>query len=126
MLDMRLLKDNPEFVRESCRLKRVTVDVDRAIGLDARRREILLEKETLQNERNCVSKEIAVKKKSGADSSGEQDNMRKAGARIGELESEERGIQDELHRLMLNIPNHPAPDSPVLTDGMVRQALHDA
>ncbi len=35
MLDMRLLKDDPDFVREACRLKNVTVDVDRAVALDA-------------------------------------------------------------------------------------------
>ncbi len=113
MLDMRLLKDDPEFVREACRLKMVTVDVDRAIAQDARRREILLEKETLQNERNRVSKEIAAKKQAGGDSAAEQEEMKRVGARIGELESEERSVQDELRRLMLAIPNHPSPDAPV-------------
>ncbi len=113
MLDMRLLKDDPEYVREACRLKGVEVDVDRAIALDARRREILLEKEALQNERNRVSKEIAVKKKAGGDSSAEQEEMRKVGARVAELEAEERTVQEDLRLAMLSIPNHPSPDAPV-------------
>ncbi|MCL2000776.1 MAG: serine--tRNA ligase [Planctomycetes bacterium] len=113
MLDMRFLKDDPEFVRQACRLKRVAVDVDKAVALDAGRREILREKESLQNERNRVSKEISAKKKSGGDSSSEQEEMRKVGARIGELEQAERGVREELRRFMLNIPNHPAPDVPV-------------
>ena len=113
MLDMRLLKDNPEYVREACALKGVTVDVDRAVGLDARRREILAEKEQLQSERNRVSKEIASRKKAGQDTAAEQEEMKKVGERITGLETEERNVQEELRTLMLAIPNHPAADAPV-------------
>ena len=113
MLDMRLLKDDPDFVREACRLKGVDVDVDRAVSLDARRREILIDKEAMQNERNRVSKEIARKKKAGEDTAGVQDEMKRVGEKIAALENEERGIRDELATLMLAIPNHPSPDSPV-------------
>ncbi len=113
MLDMRLLKDNPDFLREACQLKGVTVDVDRAVSLDGRRREILLEKETLQSERNRVSKDIAAAKKAGGDTAPAQEEMKKVGERIGVLEAEERDIAAELRDLMLAIPNHPSPDSPV-------------
>ena len=113
MLDMRLLKDNPDYLREAARLKFVDVDVDRAVSLDGRRREILQEKEALQNERNRVSKDIAAAKKAGQDTAPAQEEMKKVGARIGELETEERGIAEELYALMLRIPNHPAPDAPV-------------
>ena len=113
MLDMRLLKDNPDFLREACTLKFVDVDVDRAVALDGRRREILQEKEALQNERNRVSKEIAVAKKSGQDTAPAQGEMKKVGERIAALENEERGIAQELQALMLSIPNHPSDSSPV-------------
>ena len=113
MLDMRLLKDDPDFVREACRLKGVQVDVDRAVALDARRREILVEKEALQNERNRVSKEIAAKKKTGEDTAQVQDEMKRVGQRVGDLETEERALAEELQTIMLSIPNHPSPDSPV-------------
>ncbi|MDR2390684.1 MAG: serine--tRNA ligase [Planctomycetota bacterium] len=113
MLDMRFLKENPEFVREACRLKGVRADVDRAVALDARRREILLEKEALQNGRNRVSREIAGKRKAGEEPRAEQEEMRKVGDRIAALEVEERAVAAELHSLMLAIPNHPDPDAPV-------------
>ena len=113
MLDPRLLKDNPEYVREACRLKSATADVDQAVRLDARRREILLEKESLQNERNRVSKEIAGKKRQGEDASAEQEEMRRAGDRIALLETEERETRDRLQTLLLSIPNHPDPEAPV-------------
>ncbi len=113
MLDMRLLKDDPEYVREACRLKRVDARVDEAIALDTRRRAILPEKETLQNERNRVSKEIAAQKKAGKDTAAVQEEMKKVGERIALLETEERDIQDKLKAIMLTIPNHPAADSPV-------------
>lgn len=113
MLDMKLLKDDPEFVRAACRLKRVDVDVDAAIELDARRRAILLEKEALQNERNRVSKAIAALRQNGGDSAQAQEEMRRVGDRVAELEREERGVQERLHALMLAIPNHPSADAPV-------------
>ncbi len=113
MLDMRLLKDNPDFLREAAELKGVTVDIDRAVSLDARRREILLEKESLQNERNRVSKEIAMAKKDGKDTAAIQEEMKSVGSRVGSLEAEERDIATELRAIMLAIPNHPSPDSPV-------------
>lgn len=112
MLDPKLLKDNPEFVRAACRLKRVDVDVDRAIRLDARRREILQEKESLQGDRNRVSKEIAARKKAGEDTAAVQEEMKAVGGKIAALEEEERTVQAELDALMLAIPNHPAPDVP--------------
>lgn len=116
MLDMRLLKDNPDYLREAAKLKSVTVDVDRAVAIDARRREILLTKEGLQNERNRVSKEIAIRKKAGEDTLGLQTEMKSVGQQIADLEEEERGIKVELDAIMLAIPNHPADDAPVGPD----------
>ncbi|MCC8191221.1 MAG: serine--tRNA ligase [Planctomycetes bacterium] len=113
MLDMRLLKDDPDYVREACRLKGVTVDVDRAVALDARRRGILVDKEALQNERNRVSREIAAVKKAGGDTAAVQAEMKAGGGRIADLETEERAVVAELQALMLAIPNHPSPDAPV-------------
>ncbi len=116
MLDMRLLKDNPDYLREAAKLKNVTVDVDKAVALDTRRREILLTKEGLQNERNRVSKEIAMRKKAGEDTLGLQTEMKSVGQQIADLEEEERGIKTELEAIMLAIPNHPAADAPVGVD----------
>ncbi len=116
MLDMRLLKDNPDYLREAAKLKNVTVDVDRAVALDTRRREILLTKEGLQNERNRVSKEIALRKKAGEDTLGLQTEMKSVGQQIADLEEDERGIKTELEAILLAIPNHPAADAPVGVD----------
>ncbi|MDR1613860.1 MAG: serine--tRNA ligase [Planctomycetota bacterium] len=112
MLDQRLLKDNPEYVREACRLKRVKVDVDRAVELDARRRAVLREKEALRGERNRVSREIAVLKREGKDSAPAQEEMKGVGAKIADLETGERAVAAELDRIMLAVPNHPEPGVP--------------
>ncbi|MDR1535428.1 MAG: serine--tRNA ligase [Planctomycetota bacterium] len=112
MLDPRLLRDNPDFVREACRLKNAGVDVERAAALAERRRAILAEKEGLQGERNRVSREIALKLKGGGDAAGEQEDMRGVGERIALLEGEERRLEGDLRALLLAIPNHPAPDVP--------------
>ena len=112
MLDYRLLRDDPGRVREAARLKRVAVDVDRAVELDARRRAILREKEALQGERNRVSRDIAADKKAGRDTASAREEMKGVGARIAALEAEERAVDAELDAIMLAVPNHPAPDAP--------------
>ncbi|MDR3211314.1 MAG: serine--tRNA ligase [Planctomycetota bacterium] len=123
MLDQRLLKDNPDFLRQACRLKRVKVDIDRGVERDSRRREILLLKENLQNRRNQVSKDIPRQKKEGLDTSALQAEMRTVGQTIATLEEEERQIAQELRALMLSIPNQPSPDAPEGDDASANQEV---
>jgi len=60
MLDLELLRKNPEFVKERLRLRREDYPrlVDEALRLDEERRSILRKLETLRAERNALSKEI--------------------------------------------------------------------
>ncbi len=60
MLDIRLIREQPEFVREG--LRKLYADpsvVDSVLALDEQRRAVLTETESLQAERNRVSKEVA-------------------------------------------------------------------
>ena len=59
MLDIRLIRERPDYVK--AQLARVGVDaaqVDAVLAFDARRRELLSEVEALKATRNAVSKEI--------------------------------------------------------------------
>ncbi|GHV18881.1 serine--tRNA ligase [Planctomycetales bacterium] len=112
MIDPKLFRDNPDFLREACRLKNWSADLDRGVALDARRRAIIAETETLQATRNAVSQEIAGLKKAGADVAAKTDAMRAVGAQIKTLADELATVEPELRELTLGIPNHPAPDVP--------------
>jgi seryl-tRNA synthetase len=113
MLDMALIRDKPEYVREAMRK---TGDdpsqVDAILALDVRRRELLTEVEELRAERNRVSKEIG-KLKDKADRSGPTEReariaeMRQVGDRISELEEQLRVVDADLDSAMLRVPNVP-------------------
>lgn len=117
MLDQKLLRENPEYLREACRLKRAAADVDRAVAADARRRAIQSEEESLQAERNAAAKDIAARKRAGEDTTALQVRMKAVGERIAVLADERRQMEDIVRQTMLIIPNHPAADVPEGDDG---------
>ena len=116
MLDIRLFRDQPDFVREG--LRKLGEDqgvVDEVVRLDERRRQLLVEVEALKAERNVVSKQIgAMKDKAERDIRiGE---MRAVGDRIGELDQQVAAVEAELNTLLLTIPNMPDDAVPVGAD----------
>jgi seryl-tRNA synthetase len=113
VLDIALIRENPEYVREA--MHKTGDDpalVDTILALDVRRREILTEVEELRAERNRVSKEIG-KLKGKADRSGSTERdariaeMRKVGDRIDELEEQLCVVESDLDSAMLRVPNVP-------------------
>ncbi|MCH9014495.1 MAG: serine--tRNA ligase, partial [Gemmatimonadetes bacterium] len=71
MIDIKLLRESPESVREALGRRRVEVDatLDLILELDERRRGILQTVEKLKAKRNTASSEVAARKKDGKDAS---------------------------------------------------------
>ncbi len=92
--------------------------VDRALGLDGRRRELLAEGDRLKGERNQASKSIGEAVRAGADPNGPDVATLKAasttaGERIVAIDAELADVETELDDLMLRIPNPADPEVPV-------------
>jgi seryl-tRNA synthetase len=116
MLDIRLIREQPEFVRDGLRKLYADVSmVDTVLALDEQRRGIQTELNALREERNTVSK--AVSRTRDAE---ERERLvarsREIGPRIATLEQELTGVTAEFERVMLEIPNLPDPDVPVGKD----------
>ncbi len=79
--------------------------------LDARRRELLPELETLRAERNRVSEEIAQAKRSGADAGEAIAAMKAAGEREKELGAALAAVDAQLHDALVALPNLPSADA---------------
>ena len=110
MLDVRAFRSGAEEAR--ARLARrgdpvVLEELDRAVGLDARRREIIGEVEVLKARRNEVSREIGARKRDGNDAADLIRDMQQVAEEIRELDSELQGVDDALRQVMLSIPNVP-------------------
>ena len=83
MLDLRLIREDPDRVREGLERRRVPGGiVDDVLALDARRRELLPEVEGLRGEQKRASEAIAAAKRSGEDASAAIEEMRGVAARI--------------------------------------------
>ena len=116
MLDIKLIREQPEFVREALRKRHLDTDpVDQVLRLDDLRRAIILEVETKRSERNSVSKEIGRMK----DKASQQEkiaSMRILGDEIAELDGKLKQVEADLLGSAAVIPNIPDPDVPVGVD----------
>ena len=112
MLDLKLITDTPEVVRKALRDRQMdAAPVDTIIQLDAQRRELIAEVETLRAERNAVSKEIGRMK----DAAARQEKiaaMRAVGDKIKALDESLKKVQADLHAVLATLPNIPDPRTP--------------
>jgi seryl-tRNA synthetase len=116
MLDLKFVRTHPDVVRQALVNKGVAVDLDRILALDVERRQILTEVEALKARRNEASRQVGILKKQGQDASAIIAEMGTIGDRIKELDERSRQVEEELERLMYQLPNIPSPDAPVGKD----------
>jgi seryl-tRNA synthetase len=117
MFDIKLIRENPDKVREGLKKKNADLSmVDGALALDIKRRGLLGEVEKLKAENNRVSGEIAKMKKEGKDASGIIAEMKKVSDSIKAMDEELSKVDAELNSTLLLIPNLPHESVPVGAD----------
>ncbi|NTW13303.1 MAG: serine--tRNA ligase, partial [Anaerolineales bacterium] len=113
MLDINLIRENPDLIRTSLRNRQMDVSpVDDILKLDEKRRSLLTEVEQLKAERNAVSKEIG-KMKDAAEREKKIAAMREVGDKISALDKEVADVEAELTALTSSLPNVPDERTPV-------------
>ena len=85
MLDIKFVRENIDRVRSKMEERGQDIDLDKFSELEQKRRDILLEVETLRSERNTVSKEIGARKKNKEDASELIERMGEVSGRIKTL-----------------------------------------
>ncbi|MBO7483447.1 MAG: serine--tRNA ligase, partial [Kiritimatiellae bacterium] len=117
MIDIKKLRE--DFDATAAALARRGVERERcekARDLDAKRRALVSETETLKAKRNAASKEIGKIAKEGGDIAAAKEEMRKVGDRIAEIDRELATVERDLRETLLMIPNIPAPEIPTGMD----------
>lgn len=117
MLDIQIIREYPERVRQAMRHKGIDglAYVDRILELDTERRTALTTLQASQQRANTVSKEIGRLMGQGRKDEA-QARIAETGqlkAQVKELEERARQLDDELGALMLEIPNLPHPSVPI-------------
>jgi len=116
MLDLKWVRENLDIVQKALEDRNAQVDLSRFKELDANRRELIVEVEQLKNKRNVVSGEIAKLKKAGEPAEDKIIAMRGLGDEIKALDDKLSEIEEELGKIMLDIPNIPDKSVPVGPD----------
>jgi seryl-tRNA synthetase len=116
MLDIKLLRTDPDKIRQALKNRNSDLDISPIIELDAKRRTILAKVEQMKATQNEISKKIPAMKKAGEDTSAIFAEMKTLSNEIKELDNEVSGIDDELKNLMLRIPNIPSDKAPIGAD----------
>lgn len=121
MIDIKLIRENPELVKDNIKKKFQDEKlplVDQAAELDKEYRAAITEADSLRAQRNKLSKEIG-----GLMAKGEKDKAMEVKAqvtaqaeRLAELEKLEDELQEKLHKIMMVIPNIIDPCVPIGKD----------
>lgn len=107
MLDIKFVRDNPQVVEQAMKNRGSNMDLGEFLELEKKRRELLAEVETLKNKRNTVSQEISKLKKAKQNADDLIVEMRGVGDQISQLDSKVKEVEEELHKIVMSIPNIP-------------------
>jgi seryl-tRNA synthetase len=105
MLDIQVIRDNPDAVRQSAANKNDPADIDGILELDRRQRELIKEVEALKSERNNASMQVSRMKKQGGDASEIIASMKVVSDRIKEMDERLVALKEDVRRLMSCVPN---------------------
>lgn len=118
MLDIRLIREDPDRVKRAMKTRNKDMDavVDEIIEIDRKRRELSGKRDALKAEQNAASKQIPQIKKAGGDISKIMQKMNKVKEAIKADEDELNALEQKQRQLLLEIPNIPSDTTPVGKD----------
>lgn len=116
MLDIKLIREETEFVKEALAKRQIApAIIDAIVRLDEERRKFILDVESKKAERNAVSKEIG-RMKDKEEREAKIAAMRNLGEEITTLDERLKDVEARLLELMAEIPNIPDADVPFGVD----------
>jgi seryl-tRNA synthetase len=112
MLDIKLIRSNPEQIKAGAKKRCIDVDalVDDILKIDEERRVVTGKVETMKAEQNAATKQIPVLKKAGQDASRLMAEMKTLSDKIKECDAELSELEEKQKTLLLSLPNMPDED----------------
>lgn len=113
MLDIKLIRENPEKINELLKRRNPELSIDEVIQVDVERRAVQTQADELRAKRKSESQKIGEMKKNGENTDVIQEEVRKWGDEIKTLEEKEVELEEKQRTLLLHIPNTPDETTPV-------------
>ncbi len=110
MLDIRLITEKTEYVKQALAKRGGTFNLEGIISLDKQRREIITKTEGLKAKRNSVTQEISLLKRAKQNADGLIEQMGAVGEEIKELDAKLAQIESQLKEEAAALPNMPDDD----------------
>jgi seryl-tRNA synthetase len=105
MIDPKILKDNPELIKEMLERRKVEFPFSELLDIDKKRRKLIIETQNLRHIKNTLTQSIANKKKNQESTTKELDEMKNVGEIMQSLEDEKSGVEKRYSELIYSIPN---------------------
>lgn len=113
MLDIKMIRENPEKVNELLQRRNPELSIDGVLEIDAERRKIQTQVDELRAKRKNDSQKIGMMKKNGENTDAVQEEVRKLGDDIKSLEEKQSELDEKQRDLLLHIPNIPDETTPI-------------
>ena len=107
MIDVKLLRENPEKVREAIARKKFNVDIDKVIELDVMRREKITKSEKARAEQKLANQAMSKLQKGSPEFLEKLEGMKLLSSKTKQLEAESKEADQSFHEAFLEIPNLP-------------------
>jgi seryl-tRNA synthetase len=124
MLDIRLIRDDPDSVRKMLASRGMDYPIDDVLAMDNERRKLITDSQRLKRKRNEISQTISEIKRKAGDASGLIMEMRDVGRGIDEADGKVRELENKLHEHLLRIPNMLDPSVPIGPDASSNLVIH--
>ena len=105
MIDMKMIRENPENIRKMLKDRDVKFDLDLLLELDKKRRDMIISTDTLRKKKNEMSIKISEAKKTGDDTTTIIQEMQLVSNDLAKLEEVQQKTELEYSKLALTIPN---------------------
>jgi seryl-tRNA synthetase len=109
MIDLKLLRENPDFVKKALEKRNQKILFDEVLAWDEERRKLIVEMDALRERRNKTSQEVGTLKKQGKEPG--EDIVAQMNSIREEIKEKERfqvSLDQKIEDFLLNIPNLPA------------------
>lgn len=112
MLDLKLIRSDPERIKAALARRGAAEQVDELLALDERRRTLLPEIEGTRGERKTASEKIGQLKKAGEDAEAEIAAVHDLKAKLETLEGELAEVEEKRDAIAVSLPNIPDDSAP--------------
>lgn len=107
MLDIKLIRTNPNMVKQAMKNRGADMDaiIDELLQIDVQRRDVMARAESMKAQQNDMTKQIPRLKKEGADIVSVMDEMKQLSANIKLADAEVSALNEKQNRILMQIPN---------------------